>query len=242
MSKPLIIAHRGCSFLAPENTLGAFQLAIDLNCSLIELDIRLSKEHIPFVIHDASLMRTSSCHFPFLLSMCSSRYIKTLDAGSWFHPNFSFETIPLLEEVLCLNRKKTGLFIEMKGHFWMAKKYVTIVLDLLNKHQTQDNSSIFLGSQSLLIMKKLKKACPQSLVAITGKKSNIKKILALHPPIIALEQTLISSDLMEQLKKMKIDVWVWTVDNPFVAKQFHTAGVKGFVSNKPDKLMEIFKN
>ena len=109
---PLIIAHRGFSAVAPENTLSAFKLAIENKADMIELDIRMSKDKSVVVIHDSKLDRTTDG-----TGRVRAKYIwnlKKLDAGSWFDKSFKGEKIPTLEEVFRLVKGRIPIDIEIK--------------------------------------------------------------------------------------------------------------------------------
>lgn len=112
MKRPLIIAHRGCSDEAPENSMAAFHKAIEAECDMIELDVRLSADNVPMVFHDRRLQRTSNASGP--INRKHSRQLSMIDNGSWFSPKFSRERIPLLADVLPLVKKGVKLNIEIK--------------------------------------------------------------------------------------------------------------------------------
>ncbi|HHP7241699.1 MAG TPA: glycerophosphodiester phosphodiesterase [Cyclobacteriaceae bacterium] len=126
-----IIAHRGASGHAPENTLVAFQKALDMNADIIALDVRMSKDNQVVVIHDEMVNRTTNGSgdvHDFTLAQ-----LKSLDAGSWFSADFAGEKIPTLKEALDLIDGKAECLIEIKhadhAHYdGIAKKIVDIVL------------------------------------------------------------------------------------------------------------------
>jgi glycerophosphoryl diester phosphodiesterase len=100
---PPIIAHRGASAYAPENTIAAFLKAYELGVRWVEFDIMLTADNQAVVIHDETLDRTTNGTG--LISECTYDQIKTLDAGIKFGPKFANQKIPLLEEVILkLNR------------------------------------------------------------------------------------------------------------------------------------------
>ena len=120
--KPLIIAHRGASAFAPENTLAAFELAIKQGADGLEFDVHCSADGVPMVLHDASLDRTTNGHGR--VAGHDLRSLKRLDAGSWFnlrHPAHARALyagchIPTLGEALELvMRRRTMAFIEIKA-------------------------------------------------------------------------------------------------------------------------------
>lgn len=108
----LVIAHRGLSGLAPENTLSAFKKAIEVGSDMIELDIHFSKDRAVVVIHDDRLERTTTGRGS--VGDYELKELKKLDAGSWFGAKFTGETIPTLDELLALARGKILVNIEIK--------------------------------------------------------------------------------------------------------------------------------
>ncbi|PYT36972.1 MAG: glycerophosphoryl diester phosphodiesterase [Acidobacteria bacterium] len=110
--RPLRVAHRGASARAPENTLAAFREAIRLGADAIELDVQLSADGVPMVIHDDTVDRTTNGHGK--VSAIASRDLRRLDAGAWFSSRFRGERIPTLEEALEGARGRSGLNIEIK--------------------------------------------------------------------------------------------------------------------------------
>jgi glycerophosphoryl diester phosphodiesterase len=119
---PMIIAHRGASAFAPENTIAAFRLAAESGCEGIEMDLRLSKDAEAVVIHDKSLRRTGGLDR--LVSELSVNELKKIDVGSWFfrkYPKrfrreYSKERVPTLKEVFHELSFYQGIFyLELKG-------------------------------------------------------------------------------------------------------------------------------
>lgn len=112
-NKVTLIAHRGFSAEAPENTLAAFDLALTNNYPDIEFDVQLTREGVPVVIHDETLDRTTDGHGP--VSQHSLKEIKALDAGSWFNPSFAGRRVPTLREILLRYDGCANLHIELKS-------------------------------------------------------------------------------------------------------------------------------
>jgi glycerophosphoryl diester phosphodiesterase len=112
MKVPIIIAHRGFSDEAPENSMAAFRKAIEAKCDMIELDVRLSADNIPMVFHDRRLQRTSNASGP--INRRFSHQLTAIDNGSWFSPKFSRERIPRLADVLPIAKRGVKLNIEIK--------------------------------------------------------------------------------------------------------------------------------
>ena len=107
-----VIAHRGASAYAPENTLSAFGLAIDQGSDWFELDCTLSADGEVVVIHDDTVDRTTDGTGPVI--ELTFDQLRTLDAGSWKDPKFAGERIPSLDESLHLGGKRVGVYVEIK--------------------------------------------------------------------------------------------------------------------------------
>ncbi len=108
----VIIAHRGASTTAPENTLAAFSQAIDAGADAIELDVRLTADNEVVVIHDSLLRRTTDGRGE--VEKSSLTTLKIYSAGAWFHKKYSAERIPHLREVFDLVQGRVGINIELK--------------------------------------------------------------------------------------------------------------------------------
>ena len=108
----MVVAHRGSSGTAPENTMAAFKLAIDAGVDMIELDVRMTKDFHLVVIHDRDVRRTTNgTGFVWDMTLQDLRF---LDAGSWFSPRFRGERIPTLREVIAILPDGLGLNVEVK--------------------------------------------------------------------------------------------------------------------------------
>jgi glycerophosphoryl diester phosphodiesterase len=111
--KTLVVAHRGSSGSAPENTMAAFRMAIDAGVDMIELDVRMTKDFELVVHHDADLGRTTNGSGVIWEKTLDE--LKHLDAGSWYSPKFAGERIPTLQEVIDLLPANVNLNIEVKS-------------------------------------------------------------------------------------------------------------------------------
>ena len=130
-SKKTVVAHRGASAYAPEHTLAAYKLAIEMGADYVEQDLAVTKDGVLICLHDASLERTTNVEelFPnrvttqtiegktrraWLANDFTLAEIKTLDAGSWFDRKFAGEKVPTFDEAIALIRGKAGIFPELK--------------------------------------------------------------------------------------------------------------------------------
>ncbi|MEZ0166856.1 glycerophosphodiester phosphodiesterase [Kineococcus sp. LSe6-4] len=113
--RPLVVAHRGSSASAPENTLAAFEAALRAGADLLELDVRLDGDGVPVVLHDETLDRTTDRSGA--VADLPSSAVRAADAGAWFSPAFAGQRVPTLREVVDLValHGSGGLLVEFKG-------------------------------------------------------------------------------------------------------------------------------
>jgi glycerophosphoryl diester phosphodiesterase len=165
-SRPLVIAYRGASGLAPENTLAAFSLAIALGANGVEMDVQMSRDGRPVVMHDARVNRTTNAKGS--VSSLTLDQLQRLDAGSWFErrlsrrprvqamvgrifseagaapPRYSGEHVPSFEDVLSL-LKPAGLeriYVELKGSPLNGQALLDSVLALVREHEVDRSTTI----------------------------------------------------------------------------------------------------
>lgn len=155
LKPPWIIAHRGYRAKYPENTLVAFQAALDANVEMIEMDVALSRDRQLVVIHDATLERTTNGQGP--VSGYTLKQLKQLDAGSWFHPRFSGEQLPELSEVLDLIDGQVLINIEIKPHVFEPRHPSDAVerqvVDLVRRRKIKDR--VLISSFDMNILKQI---------------------------------------------------------------------------------------
>jgi glycerophosphoryl diester phosphodiesterase len=137
---PLIIAHRGDVTNAPENTIPAFKKALELGADGIELDVRLTKDEKLVVFHDRRLGRTSMGNGP--VNHYTQDHIRSLDAGSWFAPEFQSERPPTLDEVFESLPADFLINVEMKVIMKGMRLIAHKVADVVRRHARWDSTLI----------------------------------------------------------------------------------------------------
>jgi glycerophosphoryl diester phosphodiesterase len=108
----VVIGHRGNSSQAPENTLAAINQAFAIGCGMVEVDVHLSRDGVPMVIHDETVDRTTNGRG--MVSQLTLAQLKTLDAGSWKNAKYAHERIPTLAEALQAAKGKGRLLLDLK--------------------------------------------------------------------------------------------------------------------------------
>ena len=154
-NKRFVVAHRGSSGTAPENTMSAFEDALNTGVKMLEIDIHVTTDDKVIVLHDISHLQLHH-DIEFKNNEFSYDDIKGLDIGSWFDTKFSFERIPLLSDVLDFVKGRGFLNIEIKSHdeqnFY---KKVNTILDVVRKTQSEDE--ILFASFDYKALKEIKR-------------------------------------------------------------------------------------
>lgn len=250
MKKPLIIAHRGASELAPENTLAAFRRAVDDGAEGIEFDVRLSKDGEAMVFHDATLRRVSDRKG--LVSNLTAAELQKIDVGSWFkrlQPNSDFagETIPTLQTVLDFLKDFKGLiYIELKCREPEAEKLAKAVCALVSDSPLL--KQLIIKSFQLEAIPHVKKFCPQvktaalfapKIMTILRKEKRLVNIASeIGADMVSVHFSLATRKLMKKAEKKNLPVTIWTADNPRWMKRAVHLELFAVITNNPARLLE----
>jgi len=143
-----IIAHRGYSARAPENTLSAMELAIELGVPALEFDVHATRDGVPVVIHDSTLNRTTNGSGR--IAQLDFAQLRNVDAGSWFSPDFVGEPIPALADVLRLAQGRVNrVYVELKPGGFTAAQLERVVAELV-EHGFADRAVVMSFDWTLL--------------------------------------------------------------------------------------------
>lgn len=232
MSSIWIWAHRGASSEAPENTLAAFIAAEQAGAQGIEMDIHLTRDGVPVVIHDASVDRTTNGSGP--VSQMTRSELRQLDAGSWFGPAFAGEPVPTLEEVLAWAEDRLRLNLEIKD---VSSKRA--VLPLLARYP---RARVLLSSFNYRLLATLRQEdgrLPLGLLMegmAWGRA--LRQAVALGVESLHPREDRVGRPLMARCRHLGLPVYPWTVDDPGRVRRFSALGVGGVFSNNPRLLLE----
>lgn len=161
MSRPLIVGHRGASYLAPENTLVSFRTAKALGADGIEMDVQMTKDKKLVIAHDFVTDRVSNAHYDIFNTDLET--LRQLDFGSWKSPDYAGEKIPTLEEVLEIGRDMKMMHIELKPYFNRDKDFVARVLDAVVNMGCEDK--VVLTSFQYDLLRQIKEQMPEMRTA-----------------------------------------------------------------------------
>jgi len=241
-SAPLVIAHRGASMYAPENTIAAFELAVEMGADAIELDTMLTADGIPVVIHDQSLERTTNESGN--VSSMTVAEIKLLDAGSRFEVRFTEEKIPTLEEVFSAVGKEILINVELKNYTSPFDRLPETVVALVMKKGLSDR--VLLSSFNPIALIKAQRASEEiRRAALIGGGPKIARgiieaftdYFALHP-----EVSLVNQGVVDKHHAAGHQVNVWTVNEESEMMKLLSMGVDGLITDKPDIAKKVIEN
>ena len=231
---PIVTAHRGYSTAAPENTLPAFQLAIDHHSDRAELDVQMTKDGVVMVTHDTSLRRCTGRNAN--IYDLTFAQVRELDAGRWFSARYAGTQIPTLEEVLDLCKGKIQLNIEIKPNAATPELEAETVRIIREKGFEKD---CVITSQSYETLCKVKELDPE---IETG------YILALGvgtyydlpaTDFFSVESTFITSGMVQQIHLRGKTVSAWTVNRTEDARALLSLGVDDVITDKPEMVQDL---
>lgn len=265
-----IQGHRGCRGLLPENSLPAFEKAIDLGVNTLELDIVVTKDNKVVVSHEP-FMNPVICYNPegepipdalqthYNLYKMNYEDIKAFDCGSKFHPTYpkqeKLKTYkPLLSEVFDLVTSKksdVNFNIEIKsepkyyGVFTpQPEAYVKLVIDDIKKYKML--SRVNLQSFDVTILEEIKKQLPKMKVALlvdwTETIPNKLEKLSYKPEIISPYFKFLTAQVIKDYQSQGFQIIPWTINTEKDMRQMVSWKVDGIITDYPDRLIEILND
>lgn len=242
MSKTKIFAHRGASGYAPENTLEAFALAITQGADGIELDVQLTKDGIPVVIHDETIDRVTEKKG--WVKDYTLKELKELTVLKNKFPEYSAAKIPTLEEVLdAVKASGIQVNIELKTGIYWYPEIEQKVADLVKKAGMEER--VIYSSFNHYSIQQMKKIVPEAETAYlysdvilnVAEYAKNTKVDGLHPAVYHVKM----ADFLNEYLGSNLNVRVWTVNEKADMKWLIDAGVTAIITNYPDMAVQIKK-
>jgi len=237
-----IIAHRGFSGRAPENTLAAIREAIDIGADMVEIDVTLSSDGEIVVIHDETLQRTTDGFGP--VAESTLRELKALDAGSWFSPRFAGETIPTLEEVLTAVKGRILLNIEIKSEA-VERGIAADVVAAVRRFEMTDQ--IVISSFAPTALEQVRGLSPDLVTAVLYKPEFHQGLDAvdivedLGASAFNIKRQRLTAKMMKRCSEHSIPVAVYTVDKKRHMRRMMRKGVAAIFTDHPDRGIEVLE-
>jgi glycerophosphoryl diester phosphodiesterase len=233
--QPAIFAHRGASSYAPENTLAAFELAVQQKADAIELDAKLTADGQVVVIHDQTVDRTTNGSG--WVRRMTLEQLRQLDAGSHFAPAFHGERVPTLEEVFEVVGEKIFINIELTNYASMADSLPEKVADLVRRHQLVER--VMFSSFNPLALLRVRwrlPGPPVGLLAQPGRpgvwaRTRIGRIIGYNS--INPEKSDVDSHFVENAHKHGKRVLVYTVNQAEEIQRLFQLHVDGIFTDDP---------
>ncbi|MGK5671223.1 glycerophosphodiester phosphodiesterase family protein [Micromonospora sp. URMC 106] len=231
-----VIAHRGASSAAPENTLVAQEAARRANADWIENDVQPSRDGVPFVLHDATVDRTTDGAGR--IRDLTAAQLKALDAGSWFAPSYAGERLPTLAEQLADLRTRGGnLLLEIKGAH--TRDEVARIVEVIRAERM--TGRVFIQSFEVDALRHTRELAPELPLGL------LRSSLDADPVAIARELGLTAynpsgtalltrPDAVRALHDAGVAVLVWTIDSANQWQALEQADVDGIITNRPAEL------
>lgn len=240
MRRPWVIAHRGASGHAPENTLAAFERAVQLGATFIETDLHLTRDARFVAIHDATVDRTTNGHgavHEFRLAE-----LRELDAGLWFDRQFSGQQIPTLEEMLEFSRKHDVVFyFEIKyGAAWGM--HHALAAALLGSGNAARSIVISFDPGTLLSLRRLDASLMLGLLLEEANGNIAKTAMECGARQIAPRFDLLTPQLIEAAHRADLHVVTWTVNEREKMCSAVDLGVDGIMTDVPDRLRAVLED
>lgn len=253
MTDPLIIGHRGASADAPENTLLAFERALADGADGLEFDVRLARDGVPVVIHDADLRRTGLREGE--VARMSSAELGSVEVGTWFNRRFPTRAraeyaearIPTLEAVLRdLGPRCASLYVELKCAAGEARAHAEAAVAAIRAQGRPVSRRVVVESFTLDAVKEVKRLAPELRAAalferrlshpLPPRRSMIAAALDCGADELALQRTLATRRAVEAAREAGLGVVVWTVDHAAWVARARSLGLRALITNRPGRL------
>ena len=236
---PVIIAHRGASGYAPENTLAAMNLAHELGIQWVEFDVQLSKDEKLIIMHDETVDRTTTGRGT--VESLNSEVLFGLDAGSWFSNEFKGERVLTLSELLmALKTWQLNPVIELKSDLKHALRLAQGVLEALKKDWLVHRYSFLISSQDWSCLEAIRSMSSDvrlGVVMDNWSDDCFEPLKNLNCHSAHLNHVHLTSEIVKKVKQHGYEVFAYTVNDKQRADELISWGVDALFSDFPDKII-----
>lgn len=235
----VVVAHRGASAHAPENTIAALKLAREQRADMVEVDVQETRDHELILMHDTTLGRTTDAEevypdrAPWRVGDFTLAEIRKLDAGAWFGAAFRSERVPTLGEALA-EAEDLGVVVEIKApHLYPG--IVKRVAGELRRH----SGRLVVQSFDWKAMRTFHMELPHVPVGLLGtpRPRELPELARfatqINPPHADL-----TPKYIDRVHDLGMEVFTWTVDDPEIMRRLISWRVDGIITNRPDTARE----
>lgn len=241
MNQTLIIAHRGISSIAPENTLPALTQVIERKLPALACDVQLSKDDIPILIHDETLDRTSTGTG--YVRDYTLEELEAFDFGIKFDKKYTGLSIPSLEEFFQLVKEKQytgGIHVELKNDLLDYPGLEEIVLEFIEVYDLEKQVCISsFNFDSLKLVREISATLPIALLYHGHDAIDTSLVKDLDAYSVNLYYKMITPELLQRLHRENIRVFCWTVNQEAELQRLIAMGVDGIVTDVPDIALKL---
>ncbi len=224
-----IVAHRGCSAVAPENTLAAIRRAVEAGADGIEVDVRLTRDGAVVLLHDPDLLRTAGDPRP--VARCTLLDLAALDVGRWFGPDFAGEPIPTLDAAIAA-ANGVPMDIELKAEV-AGIRLADRVLEVLRTAGALDRCWITSSDLGVLTHVAVSDPSVRTGWVVDGP---LPVELPTRLRCVCVAEWLVDADLPGRAAAAGLEVWAWTVNDAARARELREMGVAAVITDDPERL------
>ena len=228
-----IIAHRGAAGSRPENTMAAFEQAIEDQTDWIELDVQESRDGAVIVVHDSDFMKLAQVDLKVWDADLES--LAGIDIGGWFDPAYSDQRVPLLRDVLAMAKGRAKVLIELKyyGHDEDLESRVAAIVDEMG--MADQVAVMSLKYPAVLKMQTLRPDWRTGVLAATA----VGNLAGLNADFVAVNTAMAGPRLVDRIEAAGKDLYVWTVNDPLEMSQMISMGVDGLITDEPALVRQV---
>lgn len=236
-ASPLIIAHRGHKAEAPEQTMAAYRMAVELGAAMIEADVRLSRDGVAVMLHDRLLDRTTSGRGP--VSAVDWADLSRLDAGSWFDPLFAGERMPRLDDLFVLaSEHDVALCLEAKGETDAENAAVSLLIgtEIARRRRLDrdvlasfDHAALRAAADAVPGLRTAPDRLPEH-----GRSTAVQLLAqakASRASIIQHHFSDLRPEVVAEVQDAGIDIWAWPPTSPDEVQFAFDSGVAGIMGD-----------
>jgi glycerophosphoryl diester phosphodiesterase len=243
MRAPWVIAHRGASGHAPENTIAAFRRAVELGATFIETDLHLTRDAKFVAIHDSTLERTTNGHGS--IHDATLADLRKLDAGKWYDREFTGERIPTLEEVLDFSRDNDVVFyLEVKYDVAWGMHH-TLVAAIRKAENAARTIVISFDPSTIAAVRRVDPSIMVGLLADdtdqAARPDLVKAAQRAGARQLCVQSSILTSELVDQAHGADLQVVTWTINESERMRAAVQTGVDGIMTDLPDRLRAILE-
>jgi glycerophosphoryl diester phosphodiesterase len=240
MRQPWIIAHRGASGHAPENTMAAFRRAAELGARFIETDLQMTRDARFVAIHDSTVERTTNGRGA--VRELTLAQLAELDAGKWFDRSFFGERVPTLENILAFARESDiVLYLEIKYEAAWGLHH-SLAAELSGKGDAARAVILSFDPTTLDSIRELDRTLMTGLLVEAAHPDSVKLALGVGARQFCPRADLVTPELIAEAHQADLQVVTWTANKPDQMRRLVNAGVDGVMTDFPDRLQAVLEH